>query len=130
MQSQLRLSYTVGLPQFRPNTTEDQDIATFKRRVAETACWLVGGCTTRSDIGFWVCGAEQEQSHYTGAMSPEEAWTIEVCVDYQNFEWVHERMRMSIVDNAVQFEVATNWVHVTSEPVNIAHFSIDEERRK
>jgi len=133
MAAQSKLSYTVGFPLKRrcpaaPAGPENH--VSFKRLVVETACWLTGGCTAREDIGYWVKGADQISAHYTGAAQREEAWTVELCVPHNELDWTHSRMRAAIVSATIGYDVDVNWVHVTCEPLQTLHFSVDEERMK
>jgi len=124
------LSYTVGLIRPQAGDHRVHSIDAFKRCVTEMVCWLTGGCTSRVEHGFWVMGADISRKTYPGAMMPEEAWTVEVCVPEADVDRIHASIKDSIVANALRWEVDTNWVHATRVNAKALHFSVDEERMK
>jgi hypothetical protein len=77
------------------------------------------------DNGYWIAGAEDAKYVYDGPVGDELCFKLEVSVPTFKASDVHEQMQDTICKQAVRYDIATNWVHVTALEVEVLHFSIE-----
>lgn len=126
MNPQVKLVFQIGLQRFHEHTERWSEIESFKRRVADQACFIVGGCTTSDKRGYCALDCTKRKAYYPGASIPEECFEVELTMDCSREAEVYEFMQLAIKSAAVFWSVDTDWVHVLSTPVMGMHFSIKE----
>lgn len=131
MRNQIKFIFQIGLPLTSADFNTRAHIAHryFRQEVIEAATRACGGCTTRSDVGWWREDGDSHSDQFSGTLEREEAFTIELTCETRKAEGVYQDMVEAITIAASEHSVDTNWVHVSEVPMVGRHFSIENTKK-
>lgn len=131
MRNQIKFTFQIGLPMASNDFNTGANIAHryFRKEVIEAATRACGGCTQRSDVGWWREDGDSHQSQFAGTLAQEECFTIELTCETRKAEGVYQDMVEAITISAAEHKVDTNWVHVTETPMVGRHFSVQNTKQ-
>lgn len=126
MTPQTKLVFQIGLQRYPEHTAHWSTAESFKRRVADHATFIVGGCTVSNKQGYCAPDCTTRKSCYAGSSIPEECFEVELTMDRNREALVYDFMKRAIQSSTAIFGIDTDWIHVLSTPVTGWHFSIKE----
>lgn len=127
MRPQVQLTFTIGLLHLKEWSDNHASQGCFKRRVADQACFIAGGCSTSETKGYWVPGGEIEADCYAASPVPELSFEVKLTMNLNKVNMAYEHMRYAIGEAGRCFDVHVGWVHVVQQRVIGRHFNVEDD---
>ncbi len=113
-----QITYSIGLARYEGE---------FRNYITSEACLIAGGCSVLGGTGHWVKGAENKQDVYYASVDTEGMFRVEILVEGHKAAQALAHMKAAICYAAKEWDVDTDWIHVTSQFVQSHHFSVAED---
>lgn len=118
---QMKLVFQIGY-----DRNENAMFNGFERQIIKAASMVSGGCTTRTNDGWWMSDGAEHKAEFTGKLQRETCFELELTCEMHKAEDAYHSMVYEIAVAADTYGVNTDWVHVTETPMTGRHFSVKE----